>query len=64
MRLNHLDLTVPDSLNPGPSSRRTWGFVASCRCGDDDFAVLTDEAGFALTLNNLDKARPVDTPAH
>jgi lactoylglutathione lyase len=64
MRLNHLDLTVPDVAQ----SRAFFETYLGLRCivsvsrGDDDFAVLTDEARFALTLNNLDKARPVEYP--
>ncbi|MGP0063761.1 MAG: VOC family protein [Isosphaeraceae bacterium] len=63
MRLNHLDLTVPNVAQ----SRAFFETYLGFRCivsvsRDDDFAVLTDEAGFALTLNNLDKARPVEYP--
>ena len=63
MRLNHLDLTVPNVAQSRAFFEKYFGLrcIVAVSRGDDDVAVLTDEQGFALTLNNLDK-RPVEYP--
>jgi catechol-2,3-dioxygenase len=61
MRLNHLNLTVPDV-------RRTREFFESyfgLRClveRGGTLAVLADESGFILNLNNFDKVDKVEYP--
>jgi len=63
MRLNHLDLSVPDVAQSRAFFENYFGLrcIVAVSRGDDDVAVLTDEQGCAMTLNNLDK-RPVEYP--
>ena len=62
MRLNHLNLTVPDV----PRTREFFETYFGLRCvaekGRDTLVVLVDESGFVLTLNNLEKAAKVEYP--
>jgi len=62
MRLNHLNLTVPDV----PRTRKFFETYFGLRCvferGRDTLNVLIDESGFVLTLNNFDKATAVTYP--
>ena len=64
MRLNHLDLTVPDVAQSRASFETYFGLrcIVSVSRDDQEVAVLTDESGFALTLNNFDKRRPIEYP--
>jgi catechol 2,3-dioxygenase-like lactoylglutathione lyase family enzyme len=63
MRLNHLDLTVPDVAQSRAFFETYFGLrcIVSVSRDDQEIAVLTDESGFALTLNNFDK-RPIEYP--
>jgi catechol 2,3-dioxygenase-like lactoylglutathione lyase family enzyme len=60
MRLNHLNLTVPDV----DQSRRFFETYFGLRCLMDrgNIAVLMDESGFVFTLSNFDKATEVHYP--
>ena len=62
MRLNHLNLTVPE----GSKTREFFETYFEFRCvaarGRDAIAVLVDESGFILTLNNFEKASEVTYP--
>jgi catechol 2,3-dioxygenase-like lactoylglutathione lyase family enzyme len=62
MRLNHVNLTVPDV----PRARKFFETYFGLRCvadkGRDALVVLIDESGFILTLNNFDKATEVTYP--
>jgi catechol 2,3-dioxygenase-like lactoylglutathione lyase family enzyme len=62
MRLNHLNLTVPDI----PQTRTFFETYFSFRCvaggQSDALVVLVDESGFVLTLNNFTKAAEVVYP--
>src|SRR5260370_37606526 len=62
MRLNHLNLTVPDV----PRTREFFETYFGLRCvtekGRDALAVMVDESGFVLTLNNFEKATQVEYP--
>jgi len=60
MALNHLNLTVPDVARSREFFETYFGF--RCVMGRDALAVLVDEAGFILTLNNFDKATEVEYP--
>ncbi|MBV8265712.1 MAG: VOC family protein [Planctomycetaceae bacterium] len=63
MRLNHLHLTVPNVAQSRAFFETYFGFrcIVSVSRSNGDLVVLTDEAGFALILNNFDKA-PVEYP--
>jgi catechol 2,3-dioxygenase-like lactoylglutathione lyase family enzyme len=63
MGLNHLDLTVPDVAQSRAFFEKYLGLrcIVNVARDDDNVVVLTDDEGFALTLNNLDK-RPVEYP--
>jgi len=65
MRLNHLDLTVPNVAQSRAFFEKYFGLrcVVSVDRGNDDLVVLTDESGFALTLSNSDTTRHVEYPA-
>jgi catechol 2,3-dioxygenase-like lactoylglutathione lyase family enzyme len=62
MRLNHVNLTVPSV----PQSREFFETYFGLRCiaekGRDALAVLLDESGFVLTLNNFGNATKVEYP--
>jgi lactoylglutathione lyase len=62
MRLNHLNLSVPDV----PQTQRFFETYFGLRCvaelGRDALAVLVDESGFVLTLNNFGKVTEVEYP--
>jgi len=64
MRLNHLDLTVPDVAQSRTFFETYFGLrcIVSVSRDDQEVAVLTDESGFALTLNNFNKRRPIEYP--
>ena len=64
MRLNHLDLTVPNVTQCREFFETYFGFrcVVSTTLGNRDVVVLTNEEGFALTLNHLDHTKPVQYP--
>jgi catechol 2,3-dioxygenase-like lactoylglutathione lyase family enzyme len=65
MRLNHINLTVPDVPRTREFFEKYFGF----RCiqpaverGPDALAILINESRFVLTLNNFDKAEEVEYP--
>jgi catechol 2,3-dioxygenase-like lactoylglutathione lyase family enzyme len=62
MRLNHLNLTVPDVSRTREFFETYFGFRCVTQKGRDALAVLMDESGFVLTLNNFDKATEVAYP--
>jgi catechol 2,3-dioxygenase-like lactoylglutathione lyase family enzyme len=62
MRLNHLNLTVPDVPETQAFFETYFGFRRVAQMGRDTIAVLVDESGFILTLNNFDKATEVEYP--
>ena len=59
MRLNHLDLTVPNVAQSRAFFETYFGLRCVVSVGDDELAVMTDEAGFALTLTSPDRTAPV-----
>jgi lactoylglutathione lyase len=62
MRLNHLNLTVPDVPKSKEFFETYFGFRCVMETGRDALAVLIDESRFVLTLNNFDKATEVEYP--
>jgi lactoylglutathione lyase len=63
MRLNHLNLTVPEVSKTRAFFETYFGFRLVAEAGGDALVVLTDESGFILTLNNFEKATEVEYPA-
>jgi lactoylglutathione lyase len=62
MRLNHLNLTVPDVERMREFFETYFGFRCVMERGRGALAVLVDESGFVLTLNNFEKATEVEYP--
>ena len=62
MRLNHLNLTVPGVPRTREFFETYFGFRCVAEKGRDALAVLVDESGFVLTLNNFEKAAEVKYP--
>jgi catechol 2,3-dioxygenase-like lactoylglutathione lyase family enzyme len=62
MKLNHLNLTVPDVRRTREFFEKHFGFRCVVERGRDALAVLTDESGFVLTLNNFEKVTNVEYP--
>jgi lactoylglutathione lyase len=62
MRLNHINLTVPDVSQTRGFFESYFGFRCVAERGRDALAVLLDESGFILTLNNFEKATEVSYP--
>jgi lactoylglutathione lyase len=62
MRLNHLNLTVPEVPRTRTFFETYFGFRCIWESGRDALAVLVDESGFVLTLNNFDKEAEVEYP--
>jgi catechol 2,3-dioxygenase-like lactoylglutathione lyase family enzyme len=62
MRLNHLNLTVPDVQQTREFFETYFGFRCLTERGRGALVVLADESGFILSLNNLDKADKVEYP--
>jgi lactoylglutathione lyase len=62
MVLNHLNLTVPDVPQTRGFFETYFGFRCVAERGRDALAVLIDESGFVLTLNNFDKVEQVEYP--
>jgi catechol 2,3-dioxygenase-like lactoylglutathione lyase family enzyme len=63
MRLNHLNLTVPDVPATRDLFENHLGFRCIASRGRDTLAVMVDESGFVLTLNNFEKAESVEYPS-
>ncbi|HWE39459.1 MAG TPA: VOC family protein [Isosphaeraceae bacterium] len=61
MRLNHLNLTVPDVAQTRAFFETYFGFRCVSERGGV-IAVLLDESGFVLTLSNFDKVGEVEYP--
>ena len=62
MRLNHLNLTVPDVVRTREFFETYFGFRCVADRGRGALAVMIDESGFVLTLNNFEKADKVEYP--
>jgi catechol 2,3-dioxygenase-like lactoylglutathione lyase family enzyme len=62
MRLNHVNLTVPDVPKSRDFFEKYFGFRCVAERGRDALAVLIDDTQFALTFNNFDKAAEVTYP--
>jgi lactoylglutathione lyase len=62
MGLNHVNLTVPDVPQTSAFFETYFGFRSVAERGRGALAVLVDESGFVLTLNNFDKVDKVEYP--
>jgi catechol 2,3-dioxygenase-like lactoylglutathione lyase family enzyme len=62
MRMNHLNLTVPDVARSREFFETYFGLKCVAEMGRNALAVLIDETGFVLTLNNFEKAAEVQYP--
>jgi lactoylglutathione lyase len=62
MRLNHLNLTVPEVAQTRAFFETYFGFRCILERARNALAVLSDESGFILTLNNFEKATEVEYP--
>ena len=62
MRLNHLNLTVPDVSQTRKFFETYFGLHCVADLGRDALAVLVDESGFVLTLNNFGRTTEVEYP--
>jgi lactoylglutathione lyase len=62
MRLNHINLTVPDVPTSRDFFETYFGFRSIFDPGRDNFVVLADESGLVLTLNNFAKEAEVEYP--
>jgi catechol 2,3-dioxygenase-like lactoylglutathione lyase family enzyme len=62
MRLNHLNLTVPDVARTREFFETYFGLRSVFERGANTLSVLVDDSGFILTLNNFDKESDVKYP--
>jgi catechol 2,3-dioxygenase-like lactoylglutathione lyase family enzyme len=62
MRLNHLNLTVPDVAQTREFFETHFGFRCVAERGRSALAVLVEESGFILTLNNFEQQTEVKYP--
>jgi lactoylglutathione lyase len=62
MGLNHVNLTVPEVSRTREFFETYFGFRCVFERGRGALAVLVDETGFVLTLNNLDGVSKVEYP--
>lgn len=62
MKLNHLNLTVPDVPRTREFFETHFGFRCLSEMGGDALVVLADESGFVLSLNNFNKAAAAEYP--
>jgi catechol 2,3-dioxygenase-like lactoylglutathione lyase family enzyme len=62
MALNHLNLTVPEVSLTREFFEKYFGFRTVKEREDDSLAVMVDDTGFVLTLNNLGKVTEVEYP--
>ena len=62
MKINHLNLSVPDVAKAARFFEEFFGFHCSERKGRDALAVLFDETGFSLVLSNFDRAVKPEYP--
>lgn len=63
MRLNHVNLTVPDVPRTREFFETYFGLKCVAERGRDALAVMIDESGFILTVNNFEKVKEVEYPA-
>jgi len=62
MKLNHLNLTVPDVPETRQFLEKHFGLRALAR-GNDSMAVLSDDGGLVLTLMKVGQAAEIKYPA-
>ena len=62
MRLNHVNLTVPEVARTREFFETYFGFRCITATGRDTIAVLVDETGFVFTLSNFEKTNEVEYP--
>lgn len=62
MRLNHLNLTVPDVSRTREFFEKYFGFRCIFERDRRNLAVLRDDSGFILGLSNLKNVEKVDYP--
>ena len=62
MRLNHLNLAVPDVRQSREFFETYFGLRCVAEMGRNAIAILLDETGFILNLSNFDKATEVEYP--
>jgi lactoylglutathione lyase len=62
MQMNHLNLTVPDVAQTRAFFETYFGLKCIAERGRDALAVLVDDSGLILTLNNFERATEVEYP--
>jgi lactoylglutathione lyase len=62
MRINHLNLAVPDVTKAREFFETYFGLKCVVERGRGAIAVLVDESGFVFALSNFDKATSVEYP--
>ena len=62
MKLNHVNLTVPDVSQTRTFFETYFGFRCVVERDRKPLAVLVDDSGFVLTLNNFDNEAKVEYP--
>lgn len=62
MRLNHLNLTVPDVTRTREFFEKYFGFHCVFERNGRNLVVLRDESGFILSLSNLKHVDKVEYP--
>jgi catechol 2,3-dioxygenase-like lactoylglutathione lyase family enzyme len=62
MRLNHLNLAVPDVARTREFLEKYFGLRCVFERGQGALAILVDESGFILALSNFDRATAVAYP--
>jgi lactoylglutathione lyase len=62
MKLNHLNLAVPDVQETREFMEKYFGFQSRGVKGSSTIAVLFDDDGFVLTLSNPERATEVSYP--
>jgi lactoylglutathione lyase len=63
MRLNHLNLVVPDVQKTQEFFETYFGFRCIAAPGRGALAVMVEESGFLLNLSNFDNVTEVEYPA-
>ncbi len=63
MKLNHLNLCVPDVVEARAFFEKFFDFRCLDTKGGDRLAVMQGEGGFTLVLSNLDRGVPQEYPA-
>jgi catechol 2,3-dioxygenase-like lactoylglutathione lyase family enzyme len=62
MRLNHLDLPVPDVAEARRFFEQWFGFTHERTLGQDGLSILRDESGLVLVLSRRSRRGPQDFP--